>query len=222
MPDSKQRGGGFSWLWKKWRGQSPFDSEIDTRNRARAEFDRSLRERHPYISDSELDFRWKNGEGEEILAAFIRNQQQHTAQKKAERLTRIYTTVLAIGVLSAIGIPMAESGYAKWAQMREDSRKEEERQKREADKKTNATSASLAGMFWASAVRQCAQIGISDVRQCASHQGLLIQEIGAVESAKLAVKQADEYFDSCAKRFQNEYCNALVERATVLSLKSEK
>ncbi len=226
MPDSKQRGGAFSWPWNKKQDLSWFDSKEYARIRARAEFDRSFRERCPYISDSELDLRWKNGEGEEILTSLLsklpKQRRPVFVTESVKKLIQFLLIVAGIGVVSAIVIPLSQSGYAKWELSREENRKAEEHQKREAKKQAIATSASLAGMFWASALRQCYQIGMADVRLCASHEALLIQERVAVESAKLAVKTVDEYAESCMKVYSSEHCNALVNRAMALSFNSTK
>ena len=208
MLGSKQKSGKFSWPWNKAIEQSLFESELHTRIRARTQFDREYREKYPYISNAELDLRWENGEGEEILASIIRQPPKTTSSSFSAGLAKKFfyaaMVVAAIGVVSAIAIPVFKNGFAAWEQSREESRKAEAHQELEAKKKAIATSASIAGMFWASAIRQCSRIGLSDVRRCARHEALVIQEGSAVEIAKLAVKTVDEYFIGCNKHFTNE------------------
>ena len=139
MLGSKQKSGKFSWPWNKAIEQSLFESELHTRIRARTQFDREYREKYPYISNAELDLRWENGEGEEILASIIRQPPKTTSSSFSAGLAKKFfyaaMVVAAIGVVSAIAIPVFKNGFAAWEQSREESRKAEAHQELEAKKK---------------------------------------------------------------------------------------
>lgn len=230
MPDFKQKGGLFSWPFGKTSDRSPLESREYARIRARNEFDRELREKHPYISDKELDFRWRNGEGEEIYASLIKELPVRKTLIEVSEPVKIIIKILfmvsAVGVLAAIITPLAEKGYERWDHIQEEKRKQEELKQRKAKMADIAFSASTVGMLWASAIMQCTRIGVKDVRQCAkldvSQEAVLIQEHSAVVSAQLAVEQADKYFESCNKQFQDEFCLGLVNKAATLSLREPR
>ncbi len=90
-------------------------------------------------------------------------------------------------------------------------------EQREAEKAAVNVEASLAGMLFVGAWRDCLRIGINDVQACASYEGKLLQEIAAPKMAQQALKQSQSFYANCTRFHAYEYCYALLRRSIQLS-----
>ena len=119
-------------------------------------------------------------------------------------------------VLSILAIVFGQGLHDEWQVQRATEKFEADRQGIDAE-------ASIAGMMLANAWTSCKQIGIvNDMERCASHNGRLLQEIAAPQSAKIAIEQRDSYSRNCQRFYTAEYCSALLGRSLQVSFAQQK
>jgi hypothetical protein len=125
-----------------------------------------------------------------------------------------FRTVIAfvslIGGIFALG--WANDTYSQY-------RKAEEFKEERANVGATAT---VAGSLWAGAVRSCGNVGILQVRDCATNPGPLLQEVAAKTVAEVAVQHVDDYMQKCERHFSSQYCLDLINRALAISLRTKK
>ncbi len=118
---------------------------------------------------------------------------------------------ILIGVIVlVIAALYAPSIYGNWSRERAADKLKEEREQ-------VAYTASVAGMLWVGASRDCAAIGIRDVEACSKYDGVLLQEKAAPMNAKMAMTKMHAYATSCQKFHPRDNCQGLIDRSIDLS-----
>lgn len=126
--------------------------------------------------------------------------------------TRACYLIICVAAAAIIAV-VAWNAYDDWSKRREVERVEQEKQ-------SVSTKASLAGIVWWEAYKNCARIGIGDLDKCSTYNGQLLQEKVAPILAKSAVEARDEYFNLCGRHYPDEYCKRLINRSVYLSQQS--